>query len=313
MNAARLLVSDAVDRYMAQYSGRDPALSYRLNSFADALGRDRDLFTVTDDDVFRVLKHLEDAPSRYYAGRDADGLPIFKARGKRSPATLNRYRQSFAAVCTWAIRQRITPKGWVSPCRGLAPRTEPRGRVRFLDDDERARLLAAARASSWPRLYVLVLLALTTGARRGELMSLTWADVDLERALARVHLTKNGEPRVLPLLPAVIDQLDVFRTIDSRRFEGFRKRLVFHSDRRPEQAFTFQPVWDKAIEDANLTNFRFHDLRHSCASYLAQNGASLLEIADVLGHRTLKMVQRYSHLSTGSKAALVNRVLGDIR
>jgi len=62
-----------------------------------------------------------------------------------------------------------------------------------------------------------------------------------------------------------------------------------------------------------VSGFRFHDLRHSCASYLAQNGASLLEIADVLGHKQLAMTKRYSHLTTATKKALVGRVLGDIR
>jgi integrase len=74
----------------------------------------------------------------------------------------------------------------------------------------------------------------------------------------------------------------------------------------------FGRTFEKAMADAKIDDFHFHDLRHSCASYLAQNGATLLEIADVLGHRTLDMVRRYSHLTTGHKAALVNRVLGGI-
>lgn len=313
MSAAGITVAAAVDRYMAQYSGRDPALAYRLTAFVGHLGTDKPLAGVTDDDVLLVLEKLRAQPARYYAGKDADGRPILKARGPRSEPTLRRYLQSFASLCSWAIDTRAVPKGWVHPCKGIKGLRERPGRVRYLDDEERARLLAAARASSWDRLYPLVLLALTTGARRGEIERLTWADIDLSRALATVHVTKNGNPRVLPLVPAVVELLTALRKRDARRFDSVGRRLVFHSPRRPDQPFEFTPAWHKAIAAAKIENFRFHDLRHCCASYLAQQGASLLEVADVLGHKTMRMVQRYAHLSTGSKAALVNRVLGDIR
>lgn len=311
--SAPLLVGEALDRYMAQYSGRDPALAYRLTTFVGHLGPDKHLAAVTDDDVLQVLEKLKAQPARYYAGKDADGRPILKSRGARSDPTLNRYLRSFASLCSWAIQARAVPKGWAHPCKGIKTPRERPGRVRFLDDEERTRLLAAARASSWDRLYPLVLLALTTGARRGEIERLTWADIDLPRALATVHVTKNGSPRVLPLVPSVVELLTALRKQDARRFDNVSRRLVFHSPSRPDQAFEFTPAWHKAMAAAKIENFRFHDLRHCCASYLAQQGASLLEVADVLGHKTMRMVQRYAHLSTGSKVALVNRVLGDIR
>lgn len=313
MSAAPMTISAALDAYMSEYDGKDPALSYRLSTFAAALGADRLLVEVDDDAVFAAIQHLEAQPARFYAGKDADGRPVYKSRGPRSGPTLNRYRQAFAALCSWAIRTRRVPKGWVHPCRGVPARKEHPGRIRFLDDDERARLLTAARASSWPRLYPLVLLAITTGARRGEIERLTWGDVDLQRATAMVKVTKNGSPKVLPLVPAVVELLALLRQDDEKRFAGVARRLVFRSHRRPDQPFNFNPVWHEALKAAKIRDFRFHDLRHSCASYLAQSGASLLEIADLLGHRDLKMTRRYSHLATGSKAALVNRVLGDIR
>jgi integrase len=79
------------------------------------------------------------------------------------------------------------------------------------------------------------------------------------------------------------------------------------------QARSFGSSWRTAIKAAGIRRFRFHDLRHTCASYLAQQGASLLEIADVMGHRQLAMVKRYAHLTTATKARLVNRVLGAIK
>ena len=253
-----------------------------------------------------ALEQLAERPGRYWAGTDADGAPIMKAkRGKLAPATVNRYAASLGGMLTWAIRKRIAPRGFEHPCRSVERRRESNERVRFLTADERARLLEACRASKWPRLYLLVLMAITTGARRGELTGLRGRDLDLQRAVAHVHLTKNGDRKVLPLMPAVVEELRRHRVADGA--------LLFASKRRPEQPYTFESVWTTALKAAGIKDFRFHDLRHTCASYLAQDGASLLEIADVLGHRQLSVTKRYSHLTTAHKARLVSRVLGEIR
>ncbi len=167
-------------------------------------------------------------------------------------------------------------------------------------------MLTACKASGWKGLYPLVMLALTTGARRGELMGLRVRDIDLQAATASIETSKNGDRRVMPLVPAVVGELTSIlpASPDAR---------VFCSRLRPEVPFHFEGVWKQAIERAKIKNFRFHDLRHSCAAYLAQSGSTLLEIADVLGHRNLAVTRRYSHLTIKHKAALVNRVLGDIR
>jgi len=300
-----IAVSALVDLYMAHYAGRDSSRVQRLSWWVAQIGA-MQLQDVSDDQVHAVLEALARRPARYWAGRDADGAAIFKAkRPAISPATVNRYHASIAAVFTWSIKQRIAPKGWIHPCRTVERRPESSGSTRFLDADERARLLQACRASPWPRLYLLVLLALTTGARRGELLGLRWCDVDLEHAVAHVGRTKNGDPKTLPLVPAVLDEL--------RRFKAAPASLVFQAPGRPDQRFRFEERWKEAMRAAKVRGFRFHDLRHTCASMLAQNGATLLEIGDVLGHRQLQMTKRYSHLATGHKAALVNRVLGDLR
>ena len=298
-------LKDLVDDYFSQYAGRDHTRTYRLGWWVKRLG-DRPAASITDDDVFDALEALMTQPARRYAGRDADGAKIYRARpGKRSPATVNRYQVALGALFTWAIRKRRVPKGTDNPCRKIERQPESAGVVRFLSDGERAHLLAACKASRWPRLYLLVLLAITTGARRGELMALRWKDVDLDRARAHVCTSKNGAPRTLPLVPAVVEEL--------QRFQAKPDGLVFCSRLKPGVAFNFEPMWKSAKEEAKISNFRFHDLRHSCASCLAQAGASLLEIADVMGHRQLSVTRRYSHLTIATKASLVNRILGDIR
>jgi len=300
VRAGDMLLRELIDLYMAHYSGRDTTRIHRLSWWLPRVG-DISLQDLSDDHVHAALQELANCSSRYFAGRDADGQPIYKARRKPvAPATINRYAAALAAVITWAIKKRIAPKNYVHPCRTLERQTENNERVRFLSDDERDRLLAACLASRWPKLYLVVLMALTTGARKGDLTALRWQDIDFERQQAYCGRTKNGDPRVLPLVPPVITLL--------REHRGRDSALIFESARVPGIPFDFKDHWKRALGEARVRNFRFHDLRHSCASTLAQNGATLLEIADVLGHRQLEVTRRYSHLTTGHKAALVNRI-----
>lgn len=299
-----LPMPELIDLYMAHYSGRDVSRMHRASWWREQLA-DAALQDVTDDRVFACLQALAQQRGRYYAGKDAEGRRIFKARDEKvAPATLNRYAAALGAVFTWAIKCRIAPVGFVHPCRSLHRHREDNEKTRFLSEDERARLLEACKASKWPRLYVLVLMALTTGARKGELLGLRWGDVDLDKAVASLRMTKAGVPRVLPLVPNVVAEL--------RRFVAAPRVCVFPSPRDPLRPFAFEGRFIEAMRVAKIRGATFHSLRHSTASYLAQSGASLLEIAEVLGHRQLQTTKRYAHWSVGNKAALVNRVLGGI-
>jgi integrase len=171
-----LCVRDLIERYMARYAGRDVAMMYRLSTWQVILG-DFTLEAVDDDVIHAARSELATHPALAYKGLDHEGKPILKGKSRhrvKSPATLNRYIAALSGVFTWAIEQRLTPKGWKNPCRGIKRMPEPGGRVRFLDDDERTRLLTACKASQYPRLHALVLTAMLTGARRGELLALRW-------------------------------------------------------------------------------------------------------------------------------------------
>lgn len=303
--AGAMPVSEVIDLYMAHYTGRDPTRLQRLTWWATRVGS-KTLQELSDDEVHAALESLSSQHARFYAGTDADDLPIYRKKRKPlAPATLNRYSASLAAVITWAIKRRVAPKGYVHPCRSVESRPEHNEKTRYLSDAERAALLVACRASPWPRLYLLMLTALTTGARKSELLGLRWTDIDLDRGTAHLGRSKNGDPRVLPLVPHVVEEM--------RKFQGAATALLFPSTRRPDQPYAFEERWKDAMLAAKVKNFRFHDLRHSCASMLAQNGATLLEIGDLLGHRQLQVTKRYSHLAVGHKTALVNRVLGNIK
>ena len=226
---------------------------------------------------------------------------LYELSNTLSNATVNRYRSALSVVFSYACRHYELPD---NPVRHIPSKLEDNARTRYLSDDERKRLFGAVRQSSWNKLYLITLLAITTGARKGELTSLKWSDIDFDRQIAYISTTKNGEPKVLPLTESAIAELQRFNKQDNS--------LVFDSEVKPGRAYCFTKPWKKALKEAEIVDFTFHSLRHTCASYLAMNGASLLEIADVLGHKQIQMTKRYSHLCVDHKQKLINNVLGGI-
>ena len=218
----------------------------------------------------------------------------------RAPATVSRYLSALSHAFTIAVNE----WGWLehNPVSKVKKPTEPRGRVRFLDEAERRELLAACKQSSNKDLYPIVVLALATGMRQGEIMTLKWKDIDLKRRQLALHETKNNERRVVPIVGYALEVLS-----EHGKIRNIESDYVFPKCAQNGQA-AIRKVWQKAVEEAKLENFRFHDLRHSAASYLAMNGATLAEIAEVLGHKTLLMVKRYAHLSEAHTSSIVEKM-----
>ena len=250
----------------------------------------------------KIGKHLlsDVTPALISEHRDLLLREIGMRGKKRSPASVARYMSALSHAYTIAIKE----WGWVddSPMRKVQKPKEPRGRVRFLSDEEREKLLESCKNSEEPFLYSIVVLALSTGARKSEILNLTWADVDLQRKVAMIHQTKNDERRALPLAGAALNCVEGLakrRRIDTR--------LLF-PDESGKKPILIRASWKKVLKEAQIEDFRFHDLRHTTASYLAMSGASLAEIAEVLGHKTLQMVKRYSHLSEQHTAGVVSKM-----
>lgn len=226
----------------------------------------------------------------------------------RSSATVNRYLAVLSHVFTIALKE----WGWVTenPLRNISKLKEPRGRVRFLDDIERENLLVACKESGSKYLYLVVILALSTGARKMEILGLLWKDVDLVRGVIVLHETKNNERRVLPLTGHALNLMKQHAKVRQINCE-----LVFPS-KDLKKPFDIRSAWEFALKRTQLHDFKFHDLRHSAASYLVMNGASLAEIAEILGHKTLQMVKRYAHLSEAHTCKVVRlmnqKIFGDI-
>ncbi|HMM74978.1 MAG TPA: site-specific integrase [Gammaproteobacteria bacterium] len=298
IEARRHTLADAIDGFIETYDGKDSMVPSRLAWWRDEYGT-MPLSRFTQAQAREGLTRLARQPAKSSAGK---GRARSLGRAK-SKATINRYLGALSIALNWVVEE----LKWIArnPAKGITRGKEPRGRVRYLSDEERKMLLAACDASAWPQLGLLVRLALSTGARLSELLTLTWSQVDLDRGVARLFETKNDEARTLVLVAAIREQLEQVP-------KAQRTGLLFPSARDSSKPRAFRHDWDAAVAAAKLDDFRFHDLRHSCASYLAMSGASALEIADVLGHKTLMMVKRYSHLNAAHKAALLERVTGGL-
>jgi integrase len=286
--AKRHTLADLIDRYIAEYL---PTARVRhkderkrhLSLWRDRLGHVI-LAELTAPKIQEARAKLVGSESRYHR-------PL-------APATVNRRLASLSAALSVAVKN----FGWLSdsPLRRLDKLAEPRARTRFLSADERAALLRECQAKG-SDLYCIVALAIATGARKGELLNLRWQHVDMQRGLLTFHETKNGERRSVPLSRYARDLLAEHAKV--RRIDT---DFVFPG--RTGRGFSFEKRFDAARKRAMLADFRFHDLRHTAASELAMNGATLAEIAEVLGHKTLQMVKRYAHLTEGHTRGVLERM-----
>ena len=287
--STRHTVDEAIDRYIdttltQKRSTRDQLR--QLNWWKDQIGS----YVLADCN-----------PALLVECRDKLANGITRTGAKRSGSTVNRYFAALSHVFTIAVRE----WQWLesSPFNRISKLKEPKGRVRFLSEDERNRLIRVCQNSSNRFLYPIVLLAISTGARKGELLNLKWAHVDLDKRVIHLDQTKNEERRALHLSCL---SLDVMRNLGKVRH--IDSDLVFPSPHDPKKPINIENLWKAALKIADLEDFRFHDLRHTAASYLAMNGATTAEIAAVLGHKTLQMVKRYAHISEQHTAGVVERM-----
>jgi integrase len=285
--AKRHTLADVIDRYLADVLPHKGVSSIYMQTLQLRWWRVRLGHCLLNDVTPALLAEHRDKLAR---GDDR----------RRATSTVRRYLAALSHAFTVAVKE----WGWLddSPMRKVTKPREPRGRVRFLSDQERHQLLEECQASRNPYLHTIVVLALATGARRGELLGLRWPDVDLKRATLTFQETKNGERRAVPLTGPALALMRQHATV--RRLDT---TLVFPNTtgRRPGG---IREAWKYAVKRAGIVDFRFHDLRHTAASYLAMSGASLAEIAEVLGHKTLAMVKRYAHLSEAHTRGVVERM-----
>lgn len=162
---------------------------------------------------------------------------------------------------------------------------EPEGRIRWLEPAEEKRLLEACRQSDDDELVAIVIVALESGMRQGEILGLEWDQVDLSRGVFRLERTKSGRRREVPMRQVLYDLLAAR--------PGPKTGRLWATQRFPRVA------WEEAVEQAKLGDLTFHDCRHHFASWFMMRGGSLQALREILGHRDIKMTLRYAHLAPG--------------
>lgn len=196
-----------------------------------------------------------------------------------SGATVAREMNLLSHVFAVAIREWSFPLH-SNPMRFVKKPAAAKPRDRVLTDDERTSLIASCTKCHNPWIRPVVIFALETAARRGEIIALTWDSIDLQHGTSKLSVTKSGQPRTVPLTQACIAMLQSLpRSLDGQVF--------------PVTIETLKQAYTRAVTRAGIDNFTFHDLRHDALTKLAKLGLNVLELRAISGHTTANMLQRY--------------------
>jgi integrase len=238
-----------------------------------------------------------------------------------TPSVVAKYRdQRLEVVSAYAVRLELALlshlflkacKEWELPLENPVKSIErpkvPKGRILFLKEDEAIRLLKECKASRNKMLYPYVLVLLQTAMRPSEAAGLRWNQIDFERRALTLLITKN-EPRTVPLTKTVLEVLAKLKNSNPNNefvfLNGEGKSL--HAQNIPSSRF--RPSFDKARARAQLPSLHMHDLRHTAASHMLMAGTDIRTLAAILGHSTLQMVLRYTHLLDEHKLKAVDRI-----
>ena len=249
----------------------------------------------TDEKIIGLLKKLFEGKCLH----QITTLDIEKFKSERikkvSPATVNRTLAVLKSIFNRAI---AWGKVDSNPFRGVKLFKENNQRLRFLEQEEIPILLSRC----CEHLKPIVILALNTGMRKGEILGLKWQNIDFKRNIIHLFKTKNGEKREVPLndiskgaLVAIIKHTDspyIFCNKDGKPYGDIKKSFL------------------TAVEKSGIIDFHFHDLRHTFASHLVMAGIDLNTVRELLGHKSLEMTLRYSHLSPDHKKRAVDVLCG---
>ncbi len=224
----------------------------------------------------------------------------------RAPATVNRYKVTLSSIYRYG-KQR--DKVQVNPAREVAQLKLNNGIIRYLKPDEEKRLRAVLqeavdacgpqneqrRKRLQHRIYELDV-ALGTGMRKGEQYGLRWADIDFDRRVITLRDTKNGSSRTVPMIDDVVSAFRQLKKLSLERKDRASDRPNAAPDDVVFGIGDNKKWWEAALKDAKIKAFRWHDLRHTFCSRLAQAGVSLKVIQEAAGHKSIQMSARYAHM-----------------
>jgi integrase len=273
-------LSSAIDRYIEEILPLKPKNSrnveQHLKWWKKQLGHHQ-LNEIAPHQIKDCCRKLENEPTHQ--------------NKKHAPATVVRYIASLSSVFEAAIKD----WNWIekNPVKLIRKPSVSNARQRYLTEDECESLLASCLESRNPYLYSVVVLALGTGMRRGELLGLRWNDVNLKEKVITLTKTKNGSIRCIPLVDMTFS---ILKTIHDSETIIDKDHHIFPS-LNLERYLDIRTAWLFALKRAGIKDFKFHDLRHSCASFLIAAETPLREVMEILGHKDMRSTLRYTHLT----------------
>ena len=238
-----------------------------------------------------------------------------------TPSVVAKYRDNrLGTVSAYSVRLELALlshlfikaiKEWELPVENPVKAIErpkvPKGRVLFLKEDEAVRLLKECKVSRNKMLYPYVLILLHTAMRPSEAAGLRWNQIDFNRRSLTLFITKN-EPRTVPLTKTVVTVLEELKKSNPENELVFLKGEGKSEHSKNIPSSRFRPSFDSARERAGLPSVHMHDLRHTAASHMLMAGTDIRTLAAILGHSTLQMVLRYTHLLDEHKLNAVDRI-----
>lgn len=222
----------------------------------------------------------------------------FLSKHCKTPATANRYRAYFSLCYRLGMENGKTT---VNPARLVRMRTENNARARFLSRDEYAKLLGIIKRDN-PSQVPAFIVSVYTGMRWSEQYSLEWGQVDLKRKVIRLTKTKNGSARNVPLNSVALEALKQHREAVPH---DANKPVFPRPGPRSDCRWWFEPT----LREAKITDYTWHNNRHTFCSWLAMAGVSTKEIQVLAGHKTIAMAARYAHLSPEATASASERLV----
>ena len=249
-----------------------------------------------------LRKHIEPVWGKRYLDQitKADLISLMgQHRTTHAPGSCNRLlillRYLFSCAIKWE-----TPGIKANPSAGIPLMKEDNQKERYLSTEEAQRLYRQLQQSDNQMLQYIVPMLILTGARKREVLDARWEDFDFERRHWRIHTTKLGKPRFVPMSDGVVSLLGSIQRLDCQ--------WVFANPKTLKPYVSIFCSWNTARTKAGLADVRIHDLRHSYASFLVNAGRSLYEVQRLLGHTQIKTTQRYAHLSHDTLLDATNSV-----
>ena len=279
------------DEYLLRWNKKDyQGQMQRINYWCLIFGHR----IMTDVDIFDLREHIDTM---------IDG-------GQRL-TTINRKKAVLSSLFKFALSRGYVDENIV---RNIVIDDDTKQRDRVLSEDERQRLIKSCQESKWDRLYLLVLMAMTTGARKGELIFLRWSDINFKDSIGFLGDTKNSTNREIHFAPVVMTEL--------KRFQEVGTGLIFPSAAIPTKQMDFRTAFSNALRIANISEkdvlnedgsvrlekFTFHCLRHGFCSALSDADKGINQIAKLAGHKSLQTTMRYIHQGRDQKRLIVDEL-----